>query len=175
MIRSYGTGTTELGVWLGLIFGLGGIAGTLLGGYLAVRWFDGDERGQARMNAIAIGCLVPFYGLFLFLPGKQLALIAFIPVVVLLNFCLGPTFAVMQRLVSDRMRATTLAVVWLLANLIGMGLGPQVVGILSDWLTPALRTDSLRYAMLIVSVLAWWSAYHFWRAGRTVKEDLQNI
>jgi hypothetical protein len=78
----------------------------------------------------------------------------------------------LQRLVVDEMRATTLAVAMLLSNLIGIGIGPQVVGIFSDLLRPALGIDSLRYAMLAMSLVALWAAYHFWQVGKTVEEDL---
>src|SRR6185312_1856927 len=66
------------------------------------------------------------------------------------NMYVGPTFALLQRLVSDEMRATTLAAVMLVCNLIGMGIGPQTVGMLSDLLRPVAGADSLRYAFLIV-------------------------
>jgi sugar phosphate permease len=168
-------GTAELGLWLGLIWGLGGMAGVLLGGYVAERWFTGDERGQMRVVAGVIASLVPCYALVLFLPQKQQALTAMIPLVLAGNFIFGPIFALMQRLVLDEMRATTLALVMLLANLIGMGVGPQAVGLLSDWLMPVLGSDSLRYAMLTISLLALWSAYHFWLAGRTVSADLSTV
>ena len=172
MMRSHGMGTAELGVWLGLIFGLGGIAGTLSGGYVTARWFADDERGQMRLSAVAMAALVPCFVLFLLLPQKQAALLALLPLIVAGNFTFGPAFALLQRLVPDAMRATTLAVVMLLANLIGMGLGPQIVGVLSDWLSPSLGADSLRYAMLALSFLAFWAAYYFWQAGGTVREDL---
>ena len=61
--------------------------------------------------------------------------------------------------------ATALAIVMLLVNLIGMGIGPQIVGLLSDQLMPALGNDSLRYAMLVMSGVAPWAGYHFWQAG----------
>lgn len=78
----------------------------------------------------------------------------------------------MQRLVPDNMRSTTMAVVMLLANLIGMGLGPQLVGILSDALQPTLGNDSLRYAMLSLSFVALAAAGYFWKAGNSVAADL---
>ena len=164
--------TTELGIWLGLILGVGGLLGTLAGGYAAGRWFAQDERGQMRLTAVMIAALVPCFVLFLLLPRKEHALIALVPLMVIFNFFFGPTFALMQRLVPDEIRATTLAVVMLLANLIGMGVGPQVVGILSDLLMPIVGSDSLRYAMLTMSLVALWSAYHFWNVGRTVRGDL---
>ena len=172
MMRSHGMGTAELGVWLGLIFGFGGIAGIWGGGYMSGRWLAHDERGQMRFSAITIASLVPSVGLFVLLPNKYAALIALVPLMIGLGFFVGPTFALLQRLVVDEMRATTMAVVMLLANLIGMGIGPQVVGLVSDLLMPVMGSDSLRYALLTISFVALWAAYHFWRVGRTVKEDL---
>ncbi len=56
-----------------------------------------------------------------------------------------------------------------------MGIGPQVVGVLSDWLQPALGSDSLRYAMLLMSFVALSSAWHFWKVSATVAEDLRRV
>lgn len=172
MMRSHGLGTTELGIYLGLIFGSAGVAGIVLGGYVATRWFAGDERAQMRISALMIASLVPLSALVLLLPSKHGALLALWPLSVVCSFFYGPTFALMQRLVTDEMRATTMALVMLLANLIGMGVGPQIVGTVSDFLRPSLGDDSLRYAMLAMSCVGIWSAYHFWQVGHTVKADL---
>lgn len=175
LMRTHGMGTAELGVWLGLAFGLGGIAGVLLGGHVASRWFGDNERGQMRVTAVAVTLVVPCYVAFLLLPQKYVALAMLAPVMTLFNFFLAPTYALMQRLVPDEMRATTMAVVMLLANLIGMGIGPQVVGMLSDVFHPMLGIDSLRYAMLLMSVVALWAGWHFWKAGQTIKSDLSAV
>jgi len=127
-----------------LILGLGGAAGVLFWWLRGHRWFAQDERGQMRFVAAALASLVPLFALFLLLPEKLYALIALMPWVVLACVIFGPAFALMQRLVVDEMRATTVAVVMLLCNLVGMGIGPQVVGILSDLLRPVLGSDSLR-------------------------------
>jgi 7-keto-8-aminopelargonate synthetase-like enzyme/predicted MFS family arabinose efflux permease len=175
MMRSHGVGTAELGVWLGLIFSLGGVAGILLGGYVGGRWFAGSEKSQMRLSAATVALIAPCFVAFLTVPHKQQAFLALLPLVMVFSFFLGPTYALMQRLVADEMRATALAVVMLLANLIGMGVGPQVVGILSDLLAPRLASDSLRYAMLMMSFVAFWGAYHLWRVGATIAEDLSSV
>jgi MFS family permease len=172
MIRIHGMSTGELGVWLGVIFGLSGAVGTLLGGYIANRWFAEDLRGQTCMSAIGVALLMPAFVAFLLVPQRYEALIALTPIPIVFCLCLAPTYALMQRLVPDDMRATTLAVVMLLANLIGMGVGPQIVGILSDALTPFLGRDALRFAMLMLSATASWAAFHFWQASRFVVRDL---
>lgn len=175
MIRSHGMGTSELGLWLGLIMGVGGIAGLVLGGYVSARWLAGNERAQMRLTALSVASLVPCFVAFLMLPQKNQSLIALIPLMVAFNIFLGPIYALMQRLVADQMRATMMSLVMLLANLAGFGLGPLVVGITSDALRSILGNDSLRYAMLMMSFIAFWAAYHFWRVGQTVNEDLSKV
>jgi predicted MFS family arabinose efflux permease len=172
MMRTHGLGTAELGLWLGLIFSIAGIAGVLLGGYAASHWFAENERAQMRLSAVAIGCTVLPFASFLLMDQKYYALGSLIPKVLVFGVFLGPTYALMQRLVPGEMRATMMALVMLFANLIGFGIGPQIVGILSDALSPVLGKDSLRYAMLGMSFIAPWAAYHFWRVGRTIRYDL---
>jgi hypothetical protein len=70
------------------------------------------------------------------------------------------------------MRATSIALVYLFSNLIGMGLGPLATGFLSDSMRPLFGEESLRYALLILCpgyLLAAWFAF---RASRTVRGDL---
>jgi MFS family permease len=172
MMRSHGMGTAQLGLWLGIIFGVGGAAGTVSGGYVAARWFVNNERGQLRLSALTTAFLIPCFGAFLMLPQRHYALIALLPLIMALNFLIGPTFALLQRLVPDEIRATSLALVMLLSNLIGMGVGPQLVGIVSDLLRPVAGDNSLRYAMLAMSVVALGAAYQFLVTERTVEEDL---
>jgi len=172
MMRSHGMGTEQLGIWMGSILGAGGVAGVILGGYVASHRFAEDERGQLRVTALVVAALTPLYLAFLLLPGKYEALIAFIPLTVAFSFFLAPAYALLQRLVPDEMRATVMAIVMLLANLIGMGVGTQIVGILSDALQPTLGVDALRYAMLVVAFIALWSGAHFWKAGSTIREEL---
>lgn len=175
MVRSHGATVQELGLWLGPIFGISGTLGLIGGAYVVDRWLSTDEARQLRWIAMVTALLLPCFVIFLLLPNKHAALLALIPIVAGANCVLGPAFTLMQRLVVDEMRATTLSVVMLFANLIGMGIGSQGVGVLSDMLAPVAGLDSLRYAMLVASLLTAWSAWHFLRSGRTVKADLAQV
>lgn len=172
LIRSHGMGTGELGLWLGVTQGGAGIVGIVLGGVISSRWLVGDERTQLRVTAIIVASLVPLLATFLFVGTQYQALATLGLYMLVLYFLFAPTFALFQRLVPNEVRATTLAIVMTLVHLVSMGIGPQVVGLLSDWLKPALGQDSLRYAMLVVSFVALFAGYQFWKAGRTVVHDL---
>jgi MFS family permease len=175
LIRSHGMTTADLGVWFGVIFGASGTLGVAMGGYIAQRWFGEDERGQMRLFAILTAALLPCYAVLLLSARTPVALTALSLCVLIGNFAIGPAFALVQRLVIHETRATTMALIMLLANLMGMGMGPQVVGILSDGMSRAVGNDSLRYAMLATALLAPWSAYHLWRVGRVVEEGLRLV
>ena len=172
LTRYHGMTTGTLGYTLGLIFSLGGLAGISLGGYISSRWFADNEQGQMQMIALVVACLSPAFTLFLLLRQTTASLGALAILWTLFNVSIGPTFALLQRLVVPETRATSMALVLMLANLIGMGLGPQMVGLLSDLMRPAFGPDSLRYSMLSLSLAALWAAYHFWRVGSHVEADL---
>jgi hypothetical protein len=175
LTRSHGVTASTLGLWLGMAAAFGGGGGVLLGGYVASRWFENQEKAQLRMCALSVALTVPTYLFFLTTIHTDVALFTLIPLTLLLNFYVAPTYALMQRLVHDEVRATSIAIVMLLYNLIGMGVAPQIVGTLSDLFLPRWGMESLRYAMLSVSVVGLWAAYHLWRAGDTAQEDLQSV
>ena len=65
-----------------------------------------------------------------------------------------------------------IAVIFLFANLVGMGLGPLATGALSDLLRPWAGEDSLRYALLFLCPGYLWIGWQFLEASRTVAHDV---
>jgi predicted MFS family arabinose efflux permease len=172
-VRSHGLSTGELGTWLALLGFTGGVAGTYLGGFLSDRLGAGDARWYAWVPALATLIYIPFAFLVYLWPDGRVALAFSFPAVLLGGMFLGPTFAMTQNLVRPEMRATASAILLFVINLIGLGLGPQGVGIASDLLEPWLGVESLRYALLgIVVAFAAWSVTHYALAARTLRADL---
>ena len=165
--------TGELGLWLAIVYGTGTFVGTVLGGTLASRYAPGNERLQLRaMTALYVGyaLITPFVYLS---PGAGVAFALLGLSMVGINMAIGPLFATIQTLVQERMRAMSIALLFLFANLIGLGLGPLFVGALSDVLTPWAHQESLRYALLTLCPGYLWCAFYFWKAGSTVMRDLE--
>lgn len=175
-IRSHGMTTAEIGTWLALSAGLAGGLGCYLGGIVTERIVNktGDERWYFWLPAGCLLASVPALFVIYLSPTPLPALLMCAVSWFLGNTWLGPVQATLQGLAGLRMRAMALAVLLFVNNLIGLGLGPQVVGILSDALRDQLGVDSLRYALLgslcIASLL---SALVFMSATRTLREDLR--
>jgi len=72
------------------------------------------------------------------------------------------------------MRATAIALMYLLANLIGVGMGPLTAGALSDVLRPRFGDESLRYALLCLCPGYLWGGWYLFKASKTVQADLQD-
>jgi predicted MFS family arabinose efflux permease len=175
MMRIHGVGSAELGLWFGLFGGLGGMGGILFGGYAASRWFPGNEAGQMRMIAIVTALLYPV-NVFLVLVGNMhLAFAAMITFFFMMNIFFGPMYSLLQHLVQDNVRATALAAVTLLTQFLGIGLGPQLVGIVSDLFAADYGVNSIRVAILIVSLSLFASSFFYWRLSRSVTADLRAV
>ena len=172
--RSHGIPSGELGTWLAVLGFTGGVAGTYLGGYLSDRLAHRDPRWHMWVPAVATAIYIPFAFLLYLWPDGRTALLLSLPGSFLGGMYLGPTFAMTQSLVPPRMRATATAILLFIINLIGLGLGPQAVGILSDLLHGSFGVESLRYAMLsVVVVFAAWSVVHYALAARSIRGDLE--
>jgi predicted MFS family arabinose efflux permease len=172
LIRSYGMDTGEVGTYLGLILGIPGGIGIALGGYLADRYGAKDTRWYLWVVTVALLIAVPItVGVYLSSSATASLLFLILPVL-LGNFYQATTFSQAQGLVPLRMRAVAAAVLLFILNIIGLGAGPQMVGVVSDLLAPTYGDESLRYALLALSFVNIWAAYHYYLAGKTLKQDL---
>jgi MFS family permease len=172
-IRSYGLDTATLGTWLAGVYGFGGILGTYLGGMLAERYAANNEALQLRTMAIAYTLFALFSAGVYLAPTYHIAFGLMFVATVGVFMINGPLFAAIQTLVPERMRALSIAIIYLFANLIGMGLGPLSVGILSDAFMTQTGQESLRYALLALCPGYIWVSWHMWRASKTIAGDLR--
>ncbi|MEQ1888015.1 MAG: MFS transporter [Alphaproteobacteria bacterium] len=172
LIRSYGMQSGEIGTWLALIIGGGGAVAAFTGGYFADMMAKRDMRWQMWLCAIWIFSAGPTSALIYFSGTQTMALVYLLFPVLMVNAYIGPLYAMTQNLAPLRMRAMAAAVLFFVINFIGLAIGPQVIGILSDFLAPDFGQESLRYALLATSVSFVWSAYHLWRSAGTLRADL---
>ena len=144
--RSFGLGLIERGQFLASIVLIGGCTGVFAGGWLADRLGAMDRGWYAKLPAIAWLITAPTFALGLLASNLWLAW----PLLLIPNalniLWLGPVTTAVQHLVPQRMRATASASFLLINNLIGLGVGPLLIGRLSDALRHSYGADALRYA-----------------------------
>ncbi len=162
----------QVGLWFGLIGGVGGILGTWLGGYLADRFGAINRRHVLSAPAIGMALAVPIALLAYQAPSWPLALVLLFIPTVFNSFYYGPTYSAAQGLVPLRARAIAAASLLFFQNLIGLGLGPLFFGMLSDLLQPAYGAESVRYVLYGAAFMGLVPAFFFWRCGLLLNEEL---
>jgi MFS family permease len=144
--RSFGMSLLGRGQFLASIVLIGGCTGVFAGGWLADRLGHLDRGWYARLPAIAWLITAPTFAAGLLAPNLWLAW----PLLLIPNalniLWLGPVITAVQHLVPRPMRATASASFLLINNLIGLGVGPFLIGGLSDSLKQSYGIEALRYA-----------------------------
>lgn len=170
-VRTHSIGTAELGLWMSGFAAMGLLA-TYGSGELATRFAATNEALQLR----AVSLAMMIYGAsavgMLMAANHQIAFASRGLLTLCAAAMVGPYFAVVQSTVPANLRATSVALIHLTTNLISMGVGPLVVGALSDTLQPEMGAESLRYALLAMCPAFVWAATHVWQASRSVMDDL---
>ncbi|MGI9203671.1 MAG: spinster family MFS transporter [Woeseiaceae bacterium] len=173
LVRSHGMNLAEIGAFLGIIIGVSTGIGYVGGGYVADRVGAADRRRglQVVVAAQLLGWIFVF-PLYTIENTYWVLAVFFLPTV-LTNVYLPTALAQTQNLVGLRMRSVASALMLFVLNIIGLGLGPQIAGILSDSLAPVHGVESLRYSLLIIgAVTGPWAAWHFHIAARHIDGDL---
>lgn len=171
-IRLHGLGVGETATYFGLVLGVASAIGTLIGGAIADRFAGRDRRVYAWLPAAGVLVAFPFFVVGLLLNQPYVAIAVLITPYLLNSLWLGPVFGTIQNLAPMRTRALASAVLLFILNIIGLGLGPLIVGVLSDLLIGVFGGESLRYSILISTVVYFWAGAHFLLAARTIRQDM---
>jgi MFS family permease len=148
LMRSYGLDLVGTAHFFASLLLIGGTAGVFLGGVLADRLGTGDRRWYAWLPAIAWLITAPMFAIGLSVPSLLVAWPLLLVPNALNILWLGPVTTAIQHLVPRHMRATASASFLLINNLIGLGIGPLLIGRISDALKASYGVESLRYAAI---------------------------
>jgi len=164
-----------LGLALGLIGGTAGVVGAWLGGVFADRLGAKDLRAYVTVPAIASLITIPIFitAVSLDTPMTAIGLLAINALLGTLWY--GPVYATAQSIVDPALRATASAVLLLVINLIGLGLGPLLVGLLSDVLSGHVglgEAQGVRWALIVSSTLGLAAFGLFWAARNSIREEM---
>jgi predicted MFS family arabinose efflux permease len=153
-MRDYHMKAAEVGAWLGLAVGGGTIVGVLIGGAV------GDRLNHARPGAglwfvfwsLAVSTVVSV-GVFV-VHDRYLSLFLLLASTMIGTVMVAPAYAALHDLVPAPLRATAFAVCSLAVMVAGQGLGPLVVGVISDLARAAQGQESLRLALTVTNIFS---------------------
>lgn len=165
-----------LGISLGVATGIGGGLGVWLGGKLADIGGQKNLKYYALVPAISTLIFVPIQMTAFIVPSAVTSLMIFVPSIFLMSMWIAPLQATIQSVAPEHMRATASAIALLSLNLVGLGLGPLVLGVLSDLLSSVAGLgpkEGLRWALVTFTLFALLSAAAFARASTTIERDIE--
>lgn len=142
LMREHGLGVREASINYGAPLSAIAAIGTFLGGYLTDKFSSRFSTAVAIIPAIGLVLAVPLY-IFAFY-STDLTIVFW--VWALASVChfayLGAQYNIGQGVVPARSRATAIAILLIIVSIIGNGIGPQFVGIMSDVFTSSNLSGS---------------------------------
>lgn len=148
LMRTQGMSLPAMGQWFGPAAGLTFGIGIMGSGWLVSRIARRDARAYGFVPAIASLLIAPGLAAALLMQGWQASLAVMLLPLTACTVYIAPGLALVQNLTPPRSRATASAILLLMYNIVGLGLGPLFVGMVSDALRPQLGDDSLRWGLM---------------------------
>ena len=146
LMREKGMTLQEIAVYYAILIGAGIGLGMYVSGRLIDRLARRSKTAYGYLPAVALALAIPFFIAFVSVPDWQLALV-FLALPTFLNyFYLSPAVTLVQEAVRPDQRVLAGALLLLVMNLIGLGLGPTWLGAVSDFLRPTHPDNSLQLA-----------------------------
>jgi predicted MFS family arabinose efflux permease len=172
LVRTHGLNIAQVGLYFALVAGLGGALGTFLGGVISDRVRARDVRWSVWLVGVCLAICKPVVIFFLLTDDTAVALTLFIAPAMIASIYLGPSLALLHNRVETvdvDMRPMASALYLLTLNVVGFGLGPVLVGAMSQWVFHASGGGSLRYALVAMQIGGLVATLHFFIAGARLR------
>lgn len=168
IMRAHGLGMAQTGILLAGGAGILGSFVTFTSGRMADRF--GARNPRFRLGIVVVAILVgkPFSAAFALLEPTWAALLCLLVPVGLASVFWGPTFAFVHGRVSPQMRPMATAIFMFAFSVIGVGLGPTLIGLLSDTMFAAAGDRSLGWSIVAIQTIGVWGAFHYLVAMKTI-------
>ena len=177
LIREKGMTLHEVSLYYALVVVVGMGGGIFVSGRVIDRFRRRSKMAYAVAPAVALTCAVAPYLAFVWAPTWPLALAVLIGPTFFNYFYLSSSVALVQEEVAPEQRVMSGALLLLVMNLIGMGVGPTFVGAVSDALRVTDPHHSLQMAFYALAPvygvaigLFIWLAFVLRRQGAAARE-----
>lgn len=170
--RIHGMELADVSIVLSIAAGIGGGLGTFLGGYIPDKLQNKNIQWYFWLPILGAGLNLIVFSVYCFSNNLNLVIATLILSSIAVTLYAAPSIAVVHNLVSAKIRALTSAIFILIMNIIGLGFGPLVVGLISDYLEPTYGMESLRYAFTIIYITAPITMFLYYKAARHYSKEI---
>lgn len=170
LIRVHGMSTGEIGLKMGTATVVGLITGNLLCGAITHRFGKIDVRWLVWTVGVGLAACVPLGVAMLLVESTTASLLTFTAFMIFLGFWAPPVTTIAVGLVGTQSRALIASTIPLY-QAIGAAVGPGIVGMMNDQLTPAYGEQAIRYSLVISLVGCLVAACVALIVGRYVARD----
>ncbi len=173
MMRSHGVSLQTAGLAMAFGISSAGVVGALAGGWLASKLGVSKPANLPRITAFAMLLSVPA-AIVATLADDFSVMVGGFAIQLFANSMVTATgFSLVLEQTQTRMRGTTMALLLVLTNIFGYGLGPQIVGWLSDGLSGRFGADALAIGMVTLALFNLWGMLHMLAASRHTAADIE--
>jgi MFS family permease len=148
------------------------VAGTIIAGAVVDRLARRDVAWKLRLPGVLCLIAAPIMAAGLLAPQLKTTLLLYGIANTLVFVALPALYSTVYGVSLSSERSMAIAILGLITNLIGLGLGPVVIGGVSDMLNPQFGADSLRYALAASVIFLAWAAVHMLVGSRSLAGDL---
>jgi MFS family permease len=173
LMRQFNLSAAQVGADYSVVFGPAVMLGTLIGGLIGDRLSRRGPRAPFLFLAGALFISGPITMTYFLVPRYHTVLALVFPGTVISTLYLSPLFAAIQALSGPKLRATGAALFLLAWSLIGQGLGPFLVGAMSDIFSSYVGKGGLRIALLIGASTYMVGGMGCLIAAKTAREDIE--
>ncbi|CAH0992142.1 Hexuronate transporter [Sinobacterium norvegicum] len=153
LVRERGFDVAEIATIYGGLFIVFGTIGTLISGIASDWYHQRFNGGRVRFLAILMLAMSPLLmGYRLGEPGSIIFYTGMCAGFLIMSAFYGPAFSTVQDLSPVNMRGRMTALLLVACNLIGLGLGAVMTGILSDLLRSSGNDQPLTWALIITDL-----------------------
>ena len=174
LMREKGMTLKEVAIYYALLVGVSVCGGMYVSGRLIDRFAPRSKSAYAYLPAIGLTLAIPFFVGFVWSPHWLLALVLLAPPMFLNYFYLSPSVALVQAEVQPHERVLAGALLLLVMNLIGLGLGPTFLGAVSDLFRPSHPEHSLQLAFYTLVPFYFLAVLCFLWLARALKREAQS-
>lgn len=177
MMRRFNLSLVEAGLYAGLLASAPATISVLAGGWLTDRFGPAHPAAYGLIPGICLLIAFPLYAFAITLTDL-VPLLVLVTIAALFQYTyLGSTYGTLQNMMQTRMRATASALLNALYSMVGAGLGPLIVGGLSDNFAGSgvEPGKALAWAMAGATLFYLWAALHYLLAGRHLRGDMEAV